>query len=280
MCVRASSFVGVDMYVVLQPVHRWTERQSKLFFWGLGMWLGVTGAQSNEGELLGHVRDIGASAATERQFRTNALIVPHCDAADVVALLCLHEAKVGGSSRVISSVSAYNRLVVEHPEVVDTLYEPMLLDTRGSGGINYVPIEVFRYFQGELRTFYHQEYFRSAYNHSDAPAGGIPSRVDEAMSAFDSIINDPSMVLEMDFKQGDVQLLSNHVVLHSRTGFVDHPEFERKRHLLRLWLSLDGHPGSWEFRIRKEWHRISVLSRFIWGKVRTVLWASRTAGQG
>jgi hypothetical protein len=32
--------------------------------------------------------------------------------------------------------------------------------------------------------------------------------------------------------------VSNHVVLHARTAYEDWPEPERKRHLLRLWLTL------------------------------------------
>ncbi len=36
---------------------------------------------------------------------------------------------------------------------------------------------------------------------------------------------------------GDIQLLHNHAVLHARTDFEDHPEPEKRRHLLRLWLS-------------------------------------------
>jgi hypothetical protein len=34
-----------------------------------------------------------------------------------------------------------------------------------------------------------------------------------------------------------MQFLNNYVVLHSRTAFEDFPEPERKRHLLRLWLT-------------------------------------------
>ena len=41
----------------------------------------------------------------------------------------------------------------------------------------------------------------------------------------------------MEFKPGDVQLVHNHTMLHDRTGFVDWPEPERRRHLLRLWLA-------------------------------------------
>jgi hypothetical protein len=42
----------------------------------------------------------------------------------------------------------------------------------------------------------------------------------------------------MTFEQGDIQILSNHGILHSRKGFEDFPEPERKRDLLRLWLNL------------------------------------------
>jgi hypothetical protein len=34
--------------------------------------------------------------------------------------------------------------------------------------------------------------------------------------------------------------LSSCCILHDRTGFVDWPEPERRRHLLRLWLATDG----------------------------------------
>ena len=49
--------------------------------------------------------------------------------------------------------------------------------------------------------------------------------------------------LKMDFRPGDIQFLHNHTVYHSRTAFEDHPEPERRRHLLRLWLSApNGRP--------------------------------------
>ena len=41
----------------------------------------------------------------------------------------------------------------------------------------------------------------------------------------------------MDFEEGDIQLLNNATILHARTAYEDHPEPERRRHLLRLWLS-------------------------------------------
>jgi hypothetical protein len=37
-----------------------------------------------------------------------------------------------------------------------------------------------------------------------------------------------------------MQFVHNHTLLHDRTTFVDWPEPERKRHLLRLWLAAPG----------------------------------------
>jgi hypothetical protein len=41
----------------------------------------------------------------------------------------------------------------------------------------------------------------------------------------------------MDLEPGDVQLISNHTVIHARTDYEDYPEDDRKRHLLRLWIT-------------------------------------------
>jgi hypothetical protein len=40
--------------------------------------------------------------------------------------------------------------------------------------------------------------------------------------------------------RGDVQILHNHTILHARSAYEDWPEVQRKRHLLRLWLSPPG----------------------------------------
>lgn len=42
----------------------------------------------------------------------------------------------------------------------------------------------------------------------------------------------------MHLQPGEIQFINNYVVLHCRTGFEDHLEPERRRHLLRLWLAI------------------------------------------
>jgi hypothetical protein len=114
------------------PVARWGDERSALVYWGLGQHLGAPGAQNPEGELLGHVVDTGEDAANPfvRRYRTAGDIAFHCDLADVVGLLCLRAARRGGASRIVSSVSVYNALLRERPDLIDRLYEPFCLDTR------------------------------------------------------------------------------------------------------------------------------------------------------
>ena len=65
----------------------------------------------------------------------------------------------------------------------------------------------------------------------------------EVLHLFDEIAQEPGLPLDMDFQPGDVQWLLNYAALHSRTAYVDYPEPERRRHLLRLWLRRDvGRP--------------------------------------
>jgi hypothetical protein len=45
-------------------------------------------------------------------------------------------------------------------------------------------------------------------------------------------------MLSMMFEPGDIQFVNNHICVHGRTAFEDFTDESRKRHLLRLWLSV------------------------------------------
>ncbi|MDH4094778.1 MAG: TauD/TfdA family dioxygenase [Betaproteobacteria bacterium] len=53
------------------------------------------------------------------------------------------------------------------------------------------------------------------------------------MDLIDTLCNDPQVHLAMDSRPGDIQLLHNHQILHSRGDFENWPEPARHRHLLR-----------------------------------------------
>jgi alpha-ketoglutarate-dependent taurine dioxygenase len=62
----------------------------------------------------------------------------------------------------------------------------------------------------------------------------------ELLDLYEAIASSPDLYLDMQFQPGDIQLISNHTILHSRTAYEDPPDPAHKRHLLRLWLSLES----------------------------------------
>lgn len=230
-------------FVVLRglPVAHWGEEVSALAYWGMGHHLGVPGAQNPENELLGHVRDYGEEADNPavRRYRTTGNIAFHCDAADAVGLLCLRAAKSGGQSRIASSVAIFNEIMRRRPDLIPLLFEPFKLDRRGEQGAGdppYVEIPPCCFANGELRTFYHSDYFRSVTRHPEAPPLTTEERA--ILDLYDELAASPEFHLDMWLEPGDIQLLSNHTIIHARTAYEDHDAPPRKRHLLRLWLSL------------------------------------------
>ena len=249
------------------PVERWSLSDSERVFFCLGLHLGIPGAQNRFEELLGHVRDEGLSYddPTVRGYRTAAQLSYHCDAADVVGLLCLQPAQSGGRSRFVSSVTVWNELFAQRPDLAQRPFEPLLLDTRGDGGVNFFPIAPCRYAQGVLRTFYHADYFRTAERHPDATPLGTLER--ELLDQYDALASRPDLYLEMDFAPGDIQLLSNHTLLHARGAYVDAQGGDRKRHLLRLWLSLPRR-AAWECLPSLAVESLRLLGALLRGRVR------------
>lgn len=227
------------------PVDRWSEEQASRAYWGLGHHLGIPGGQNPQNELLGHVRDYGEEkdAPHVRRYRTSGDIAFHCDAADVVGLLCLRPASKGGESRIASSLSILNQLMDEAPELAERLFSPLLLDRRGEqkpGDAPVMPIQPACHHEGMVRTFWHSDYFRSAYRHEGIPP--IDPLGQALLDRYDALAHDSRFCLDMDLRPGDMQFISNHTIVHARTAYEDWPEPGRERHLLRLWLSLEDNP--------------------------------------
>jgi hypothetical protein len=58
----------------------------------------------------------------------------------------------------------------------------------------------------------------------------------EAFDLIDSITHNESMRIDMLMEPGDLQLVNNYAVMHSRTSFEDFDDINKRRKKLRLWL--------------------------------------------
>jgi hypothetical protein len=225
------------------PVERYERQVAATIFCGIGAHLGRARSQNAQGHILGHVRDIGASSKdpNTRIYQTAERQSFHTDSADLVGLLCIHDARAGGDSLLVSALAIYNRMRAEQPELLLRLFDPIATDRRGEvppGAKPYLEIPVLNWYAGHLTVFYQRQYIESAQRFPDAMRL-TPDHI-AALDRFDALAEDPAMHIRMRLQPGDMQFVYNHSQLHDRTAFVDWPEPSRRRHLLRLWLSPDG----------------------------------------
>lgn len=222
------------------PIDELDEQHTEIAYAGLGAHLGQPVGQNRDGELLTHVRDerLPATAGKVRLYRTRERQDFHTDGADIIGLLCLHQALRGGESKLVSSWALYNELLATRPDLLDALYEPMGFDRQGdvpAGEPPWFLLAPLNDIDGVPRLFYLGWYIRDSQQHADAPR--LEPRHLEAMELLERLANDPSFHVEMEFRPGDVQFINNGRILHAREAYDDHPDPAQRRHLLRLWLA-------------------------------------------
>ena len=229
------------------PVARLGHEASAIAYWGMGRHLGEPITQNPLGHMLGHVKDIGVDAddVEKRGYQSSAHLPFHTDVSgDLVALLCFKPARSGGASSIVSSLAVHNEILRRRPDLAAVLAEPFYWDRRGevpAGLEPYYPLPVFNYHARHLTVAYLRRFAASAQRFEAVPRMSAAQL--EAMDLVDEIANDPAFRLEMEFRQGDIQVLNNHIILHARTAYEDFDEPAERRHLMRLWLSTeDGWP--------------------------------------
>jgi len=234
---------GIALWRGIDP-SRYDEATLKMLYWGIGTHLGTPITQNAKGDLIGHVRDQGGSYQSKnvRGYTTRSRIAPHCDSSDVVTLLCVHPARSGGESLIASSAAVFNEILKSRPDDLDILSQGFHFDLRGEGAsghpdeVTASKVPVFSYFGGRLSCRYNRKTIEDGQAKAGAPLSGAAL---EAVRRVGEIAMQDGLRFDMTFETGDIQILNNHSVLHSRQDFEDWPESERKRNLLRLWINLD-----------------------------------------
>lgn len=229
------------------PVERWTEEELRIFYWGLGLHLGVPRPQGKASAFMSDVRDAGGvyRASTGRGYNTSSRLDFHADGSDMVGLLVVRTAKSGGSSLIVSSITAHNTMLRERPDLVEVLYQPFTFSRQGEHAPEeplYYQAPVFGVEQGKFVCRHIRNHITSAQlTFADVPR--LTPQQTEALDLLDSTLAREDLCYHMNFEQGDLQFINNHIILHARTEYEDYEEPERKRFLLRLWLALpEGQP--------------------------------------
>lgn len=236
---------GVSMLRGL-PVDRWSREDTAIAYWGIGTHIGEAVTQNANGHVLGHVKDVGVDVndVNNRGHRSRAELSFHNDiGGEIVTLLCLRPARSGGLSSIASGAAIYNEMMKRRPDLLAELTRPMYFDRRGEvpeGCKPYYALPVFSRHQGRLIVCFVRRFVESAQRFPELPR--LSRSQMEALDMVSELAARPEFRLDITFDPGDIQFVNNLTTMHSRTGYEDYPEPERKRHLLRLWLAV---PGGW-----------------------------------
>ncbi len=245
-------------------IDAYSLQDAALAYWGIGMHLGRGAAQNAQGDLLGHVTDLGVDYRTDRRargYQTRLTLPFHNDAMDVVGLLCVNPARQGGESRIVSSTTLHNELLRRRPDLMPIGYADFHIDRRDEAPAGKPPCysgPLFSRLDGRLFCRYNRGYIESAQRLQGVPR--LTAQQHELLDLIDAMCNDETLQMAMMMQRGDMQFLSNYTVLHARGDYEDWPDAARRRHLLRLWLDtglIPRMPPSFMDRYEdmREWQR-------------------------
>lgn len=237
---RLENGCGLQLYRGID-VSRYSKDELRLMYWAFGLHLGTPVSQSMHGDVLGDVRNQNTNleGPQGRGYTTNRQLGCHTDSCDVVGLFVLRTAKSGGASKLASSVAVHNEMLRLRPDLLEVMYQPFWWSWQGQepeGALPYYPQPVFTEWRGKFACRYVRTHINSAQRFEEVPRL-TPLQL-EALDLFSSLSVNEQFSYSMMFEPGDMQLLNNHITLHARSEFEDFDEPDRKRHLLRMWLSV------------------------------------------
>jgi hypothetical protein len=219
---------------------RFGDDELRAMFWGLGLHLGTPISQNSYGDMLGNVYDEGVKMGTARVrgYRTNQLLPFHTDRCDIVGLLCVRPAREGGLSSIVSSMRVYNEIVAHRPEYMQTLLNGYIIAHLEEGGaFRTTRVPVFTQHDDVVSCRILRNNIESARKMGHAQHTELEA---EVLQYMDELANREDLRLDMMLERGDMQIINNYTTLHARTAFEDYPEPERRRWMVRLWLTARG----------------------------------------
>ena len=218
------------------PVDEYSYEENLILYCGIMSHLGRIVVQNYEGQSVVDVIDKGIEYSHQaRGYSSNKLLPFHTDGADFAGLFCLGQAEQGGASLIASASLIYNVISAERPDILKTLMRGYYHHRRGQHPPDENPISservpVFAFHNGLVHCCYN----RNPMDWVEKEGQKLSDEEVAALDFLDAVIARPETQLSLQPHKGDIQLINNYLILHSRTGYRDGPD--EKRHMVRVWL--------------------------------------------
>jgi hypothetical protein len=228
------------------PVKAFTKDELKAVYWVLSRMIARPVAQSFSGTMLYDVIDTERKKSPKvRADLTREELDFHTDysynrAPPFIGLQVLRTSKSGGRSSVASLNTAHNEMRRRHPELLARLYRPFYLNRYGEHAPGDPLASRHPVFAYDGKTVFGRFNPRNITAGYDLMGEPLDQQGADAIEALSSVLEDPARHLNFQLKPGQVQYLMNGRCAHKRTEYQDHPEPDRRRHLVRIFLRDEG----------------------------------------
>ncbi|DBB18065.1 hypothetical protein WJX82_011687 [Trebouxia sp. C0006] len=232
-----------------------------LAFWALGLHLGRPLISQTDykadgtvfGSVLNHVTD-GRFVKAKQEGYTKidrskidiTRLAFHSDqgATNLIALLSITAAPGGGESKWVSAVAIHNELLhLGRQDLVEALSkEKSWWTPRKANQQAYErkPDGSFKGFEEEVPFAYHDGYLSVHFEVNKYQDIKLTPLQEEAVLAVATIAEDPKFHLAKTLQPGDLEIIHNPTIFHSRGDIFDGDSHAEKRHLLRWWVASDA----------------------------------------
>ena len=102
-------------------IQNYTIDELKMALLLIGHHIGFVGPQEGINKWIGEVRDVNP-VDRSHYYHGGGPLPMHMDPVDVAGLLCIRDAKLGGTSHIVSSSQVHNEILNERPDLLEILY--------------------------------------------------------------------------------------------------------------------------------------------------------------
>jgi hypothetical protein len=177
-------------------------------------------------------------AQPARGTKSNGELAMHNDAADILSLLWIHQAQQGGESQFASGLAAHNTILSTRPDILPILYRGFPHHRRSEQpddqpDVTPYDVPIFSNVGGRICINFTYSSIAPALHVLDRELTDIEN---EALEILRGVL----VRQQFEFRQdrGEAVIGNNFVMCHSRSDFVDGPDPERRRLLLRAWMEV------------------------------------------
>jgi hypothetical protein len=219
------------------PVEEHSVDEIEIMYWAWLSHFGRLVSNNSFGHRMVRVQQevLPGGVQPARGTKSAAELAMHNDAADLFSLLWIHQAEQGGESQYSSGVAAHNTILATRPDILPVLYRGFPHHRRSEQpddqpDVTPYDVPIFSNVDGRICINFTYSSILPALHELGRE---LTPAEEEAIEILRSVL--VRQQFEMRMQRGDAAMANNFAMCHSRSDFIDGPDPERRRLLLRAW---------------------------------------------